>query len=213
MIKVIFDKNINLQTFNNQVYPVYTIQTSGKDFQAYLAEAKKFVSNYAQNHFVVISPTTDYLAINLFSTALFTVSILEENFIDGIVFKVADKDAAMEAYRPFIALCIALKYVLYLYSKGIETIYREIANVGYLGLDVHVEYAQQQIVIHHSGTKKLNDIIVDSTYDALVTAAYLKTISLLEKDFDVSAYIKIRTKDALNFDIYDVVCETVKKFV
>lgn len=213
MIDVIFDKNYTYQTFDNRACPIYTLQTSGSCFAPYLTEAKKFVSVYARERFVIVTPTADYEALNLFATAVFCVSLIEENVIDGLVLKVTDKDAAMTAYRPFIALFVALKYVARLYQEGAEAAYREIADMAYLGLDVKMEYVRQQIVLHHQGREKFDDFVVDSTPDALVAAGFLKIIALLEKDVDVSAHIHIRSKDVMDFDIYDVICTIVKKFL
>ena len=213
MIKVIFDKNYTDQMFDNRACPVYTLQTSGSCFEPYLTEAKKFVSTYARERFVIVTPTADHEALNLFATAVSCVSLIEENVLDGVVFKVANKDAAMAAYRPFIALFVALKYVVRLYQEGAEAAYREIADMAYLGLDVKIEYATQQIVLHHPGHEKLVDLVADSTPDALVAAGYLKTIALLEKDVDVSAHIHIRSKDVMDFDVYDVINAIVNKFL
>lgn len=213
MIKVIFDKNYTDQTFDNRACPVYTLQTSGSCFEPYLTEAKKFVSTYARERFVIVTPTADHEALNLFATAVSCVSLIEENVIDGLVLKVANKDAAMAAYRPFIALFVALKYVVRLYQEGAEAAYREIADMAYLGLDVKIEYAKQEIILHHPGHEKLDDLVVDSTPDALIAAGYLKTIALLEQDVDVSAHIHIRSKDVMDFDVYDVINTIVKKFL
>ena len=61
------------------------------------------------------------------------------------MFKVKEKAAAIQAYKPFIALTIGLKYIIRLYQEELDNVYKEIAGLSYLGLNIKEDYLENKL--------------------------------------------------------------------
>ena len=160
--------------------PVFTVNAfSGVVLNDYRRLARNFVVRYADVPIVIVRSSVEGFSLNMFALALFIESCHIENRIDCAVFKVADAAKATEAYKPYVALTIAIKYIMRLCRESSKNIYKEIIGLGYLGLDVKTDYAARKIYLSLAGGE--NPVKLDTTgSDAVLAAAgTLKALSLM----------------------------------
>ena len=140
MIDIVLDANSG-NTFCGKEFPLVRLNktkaTSWSDYQHLAAD---FIKAHAKEEAAIISVNDADFSINKFSVALFAESVLTPSKLDYVVFKVSDLEAAREAYKPYLAITIAIKYVLRLVDDTPESIYRNLADLGYLGLEITHNY-------------------------------------------------------------------------
>lgn len=160
--------------------PVFTVNAfSGTALDDYRRLARNFVVRYTDVPIVIVRSSVAGFSLNMFALALFIESCHIENRIDCAVFKVADAAKATEAYKPYVALTIAIKYIMRLCRESSKNIYKEITGLGYLGVDVKTDYAARKIYLSLAGGE--NPVKLDTTgSDAVLAAAgTLKALSLM----------------------------------
>ena len=194
MIETVLDGHSG-DTFLNQPRPVYTPDFSGTTFDDYRRAAKNFVKTYAKERIVIVHTPKENFSLNLFSLALFIESCRMENNIDAAVFKVADEAKALAEYRPFIALTIAVKYVMRLCKEDAARIYHEFTEMGYLGLEITQDYLKDETILRLKGAEDLVRLTPQSTQEAVANVAMLKALSLLKGGANIEVVVKNNPKD------------------
>ncbi len=199
MIEIVLDENAG-DTFLGESRPVFPVTNSlAYGLQAYRAEARRLIESYAQTQIVIIEAPRQDFSINLFALSLFIESCFIDNDIECAVFKVADSKKATEAYKPFVALTIALKYVMRLVSENVEMIYKEISGLGYLGLEVKQDYLNNKIYLKLQGSSPVKRIYGRNVSEALVCAGIMKALALAKTEASLEAEIDIQAqKNALD---------------
>lgn len=180
MIEIALDEQPD-NIFLKQERPVFNISDfTGKNLDDYRRPARDFVIRYADEPIVIVHCNVPDFSLNMFALALFIESCHIENRIDCAVFKVADAAKATEAYKPYVALTIAIKYIMRLCRESSKNIYKEITGLGYLGVDVKTDYAARKIYLSLAGGE--NPVKLDTTgSDAVLAAAgTLKALSLMK---------------------------------
>ncbi|MBE6444687.1 MAG: hypothetical protein E7019_01315 [Alphaproteobacteria bacterium] len=208
MIEIVLDSNDGNE-FLNEERPVYTINTTeANSWEEYRQIAKDFFIRYSNNRIVIIRNICAKFSSNWFAVALFVESCLQETKLEAIVFKVADKTQALATYNPFVALTIALKFVINLSKEDGSSIYKEIGNMGYLGLNIKQNYTNNQIIINLDRGDNCLTLTSSNLTEALVAAGILKTLALCHNNNSVSAIINI-TKEENKTDPESLVAKIV----
>ena len=189
MIEIVLDSH-NDDTFLNIKRPIYTISSfEGASLADYQKEAQNFIKQYAEEMIVIIR-TPQNFSRNMFALALFIESCHIENKIDCVVFQVDDYLRALEAYKPFVALTIAIKYVMRLCHEEITNIYREFTNLGYLGLATEQDILNKKIILRLGEASSYLKITTSSTGDALAAVGMLKALSLAKINVSIEVEIQ-----------------------
>ena len=145
MIEIVLDENTE-NTFLNAERPVYTINdTAEKTWEEYRGLAQKILTSYGDVPIIIIRNTNPQFSINWFAVALFIESCFIKNKLECAVFKVKDKTTAIQNYKPYIALTIGLKYIIRLYQEELDNVYKEIAGLSYLGLNIKEDYIENKL--------------------------------------------------------------------
>lgn len=208
MIEIILDSNDGNE-FLNEERPVYTISSSEAiSWDDYRNSAKAFFSQYANDRIVIVRNICAKFSSNWFAVALFVESCLQDSKLEAVVFKVADKTQALATYNPFVALTIALKFVINLSKEDTSSIYKEISNMGYLGLNIKQNYIDNQILINLDRGEHRLALTASNLNEALVSAGILKTLALCHNNNSVSAIINI-TKEENTTDPESIVSKIV----
>ena len=195
MIDIVLDANSG-NTFCGKEFPLVRLnKTKAASWSDYQHLAADFIKAHAKEEAAIISVNDADFSINKFSVALFAESVLTPSKLDYVVFKVSDLEAAREAYKPYLAITIAIKYVLRLVDDTPETIYRNLADLGYLGLEITHNYGNNNMTLsYNAGSAPAKEFDVDNAFDALVLAAVLKTISLAKIESSVTVKITLNDK-------------------
>lgn len=189
MIEIVLDENIE-NKFLNAERPIYNISDTGKKtWTDYRELAKKVLKMYGDIPIIIIRNNNPEFSINWFAVALFVESCFIENKLECAVFKVEDKAVAIEAYKPFVALTIGLKYIIRLYQEELDNIYKEIAGLSYLGLNIREDYLENKLYMELSNGGELHNLTTQTTEEALTAVAILKSIALTQKPAHIKAEI------------------------
>lgn len=191
MIEIAIDGH-DTDEFLNKTRPVFKIEHFlGKSLTDYRLKAKELLSTYGNQQIVIVRSYQDIFSVNLFALALFIESFHMQNAPDCVVFKVNDAEKTLKQYKPYVALTIGLKYIMRLCDEDTKTIYKEIGNLGYLGLTVKNDYARNKIFISLAGDEAVKKIITFNTFEALVVTGVLKSLALAKKGASIEAEINI----------------------
>ncbi len=178
MIEVILDQN-QTDVFQNQTRPVYDVRKfSGTDLSAYRALAREFAKQFQNDPIVIVRSETDGFSINLFALALFIETYHLDAKLDAVVFQTANVHAATEAYKPYVALTIGLKYAMRLREQSPKMIFKEISLLNYLNLNIRQDYLANKMFISLPGAEPAQKIIANNADEALVAIGIIKTLSL-----------------------------------
>ncbi len=211
MIEIVLDGHQG-DTFMGKPQPVYNIVNfKGSSLDDYLMEATKFIKQFADTRIIIVHTPANSFSINMFALALFIESCHVANDIDCAVFKVSDSKKAIEEYKPFVALTIAIKYIMRLCQEDIKRIYHEFTELGYLGLDINQDFLANKITLKLNGTQPLQKIITNTTGDAIAAVGMLKALSLAKTGTCIEVEINevfetasIKETDIINKIINDI---------
>lgn len=191
MIEVILDQN-QTDVFQNQTRPVYAVREfSGTDLSAYRALAREFAKRFQNAPIVIVRSETAGFSINLFALALFIETYHLDTKLDAVVFQVANTHAATEAYKPYVALTIGLKYAMRLREQSPKMIFKEISLLNYLNLNIRQDYLANKMFISLPGTEPVLKIIANNADEALVAIGIIKTLSLTHCNASVDAELSL----------------------
>ena len=193
MIDIAFDIHEG-NTFCGEECSVVALDNAPQTWEEYVRQAEDLINRYGDNKTIILQINNPQFSMNKFSLALFVGSIKLPCKLELAVFKVKDLEEAREAYKPYLSLTIAVKYVLQLFDSTPEEIYKNISGLGYLGLSIKTDYIENTMSLVYEGAKEPSyHFETDNAFDALVMSAVLKTVSLAQ----IKA--KFEVKMALNF--------------
>lgn len=191
MIEIVMDSNKE-DSFLSEKRPVIAIKDCpAKDWKTYTDLANQVLQDHKNTPIIIIRCDSPGFSINLFAVALFAQSCLIENSVDCAVFKVADKNTALYAYKPYVALSIGIKYIIRLSKETPLNIRKDITTLNYLGLNIKEDYASGKIFFTLSGTKPSQKISAATIEETLITIGILKSLALAETDASIEAEITI----------------------
>lgn len=194
MIDIAFDMHRD-NTFCGESFSVITIDNPAHTWADYKKQADKLIKEHSSEKTVVVKVSNADFSINKFSVALFVSSFEAADKPDLVVFKVDDLERAREAYKPYLALTVALKYVLQLFNQPPEVICRNVSILGYLGLLIETDYVNNVMLLEYSGNSgAVYEFEAHDSFEVLLWAAVLKTVSLAQIP------TKIRVRVFLGFE-------------
>lgn len=179
MIDIAFDMHQD-NTFCGEAFSVIKIENELISWADYKNFAQLFIQQHAQEKTVVVNVVNNHFSINKFSVALFVSSFNLSCPLNLVVFKVDDLEQAREDYKPYLALTVALKYVLQLINEPAETIYKNVSILGYLGILVKSDYINHSLLLEYHGAtnEKTYEFEGHNPFEALLYAGVLKTAAL-----------------------------------
>lgn len=185
MIEIALDET-NSDSFLDKKRAVFEYnQTIGTDLRDYYLPAKELLQNFAQEEIVIFKTSNPDFSNNLFALALFVQSYFIEHQIECVVFKVSDSKIATKAYKPYVALSIAIKYALRLQEETPAEAYRELVDMGYLGIEVTEDFEQHTIEHKLNKAGALQQYQAKNLSQALVWAGRLKALSLIDAPINI----------------------------
>ena len=217
MIEFAFDDNIG-NTFLGDETPVFEIPSQVFDnFDVYKSVAANLLRKHQSDKYVTISDKRVEYSRNLFAVALFVESYKQDTKIDCVIFKSQNHTEEVNNYKPYIALIIGLKYVFSLIDKAPNVIYKDISLLGYLGLEINEDYANNQLNIKYNNASKIQNVVAEDVDNALIIIGALKSLSLARAQvgFDVVMPITntkvTKSIDELTDAILKIVLPILKK--
>ena len=179
MIEIVLDSNSGNE-FCGKQYPVIEVEKQNSyDWESYKELARNYISKYKEEKAIIIYIKDEAFSLNKLSLALFVESIKKETNLENAVFKVTDLTQARQNYYPYVALTIAIKYVLKWLNEAPSAIYKSISELGYLDLDIKRSYAKNTLSIKYEGSlEPIYTYNTSNVFDALAIAGLLKAVSL-----------------------------------
>lgn len=191
MIEITIDGNDDNE-FLGRPRQVYEIKDfAGGSFDDYRPLARDILNSFPAQQIIIVRNHSADCSDNQLALALFVESCHVDNNIENIIFKVADAQKSLEAYKPYVALTIGLKYVMRLMVEDPKLIYKEIALLNYLGLEIEHDYLNNKLLISLPGTEPERRLIGENTDDALVIIGVLKTLALAHTGASIRAELEI----------------------
>ena len=195
MIEIALDENSS-DIFLNQPRPVFEIQNfQDTGLAAYRQKAKELIIQFAHEQIVIVRQNITDFSINKFALALFIESCLLDNNIECAVIKVPNSAEATQNYKPYVALCIALKFAMRLSQEKISIAYKEMLDTGYLGLYISKDYITQTATFFLKNGKRILNLNGKTLTDALVIIGILKAFSLAKLPYTIHATFKLDAHD------------------
>ncbi len=180
MIEIALDSQDG-NNFCGKERPVFEINNlPSSDWAGYRALAKEFIVRFSQEAVVIVRNHIKDFSLNDFALALFVSSCQLDNNIECAVFKVADSRAATSAYKPYVALTVAVKYIMRLGKESLDEVYKDISTLGYLGIDVKHDYINHKLFLSLPGKGDVPIIKADNITDILVAVGTAKALALLQ---------------------------------
>ena len=179
MIEIVLDSNVGNE-FCGKQYPVIEIEKQNSyDWESYKELARNYIHKYQEEKAIIIYIKDETFSLNKLSLALFVESIKKETNLENAVFKVENLNQARQSYYPYVALTIAIKYVLKWLNETPADIYKSISELGYLDLDIKKSYTKNILSIKYEGSSEPTyNYNTSNVFDALAIAGVLKAISL-----------------------------------
>ena len=210
MLEVAFDSAKD-DVFLDEKRSVYQLDSKEvSEWSDYKLKAKDFIERFRKERIVIVR-VSDEEKINLFATALFVESCLVDNEIECVVFRGEDYRQKIEAYKPFVALCIAIKYVLRLSKENSVRICQECTELGYLGVSYQKDYEKKHLYLFLKNGKKSYHLVPETFEDALAAVGILKAFSLAK--IPVSVTVDIDETLQKDIDLERIVDKIVHFFL
>ena len=165
MIDIAFDMHQD-NTFCGEVFSVIEIENELQSWADYKKFAQLFIQQHSQEKTVVVKVTNSHFSINKFSVALFVSSFNLSCPLNLVVFKVDDLEQACEGYKPYLALTVALKYVLQLINEPAETIYKNaekfagLSELLFIFLKINIKQKRKRHKTNRNKRENLKNINV-----------------------------------------------------
>lgn len=210
MIKVILiEKNKEIDAKN---LPQVSIENN--IFNKWI-DYKNFAINLVENNKnqkgLIITRKENDISFEKLALAIFIASIIIPNDLESVIFEVDDFQKAKKSYNPYIAITVAIKYVLNLSEKNTDEIYKDISGLGYLGLDVKRKFLNNTITLKLiRNSEYLHKYQTSTLSETLEKVAILKALSLTDVDISMELEILCNQNNE-NLDINDIIDKVVEK--
>lgn len=210
MIKVILiEKNKEIDAKN---LPQVSIENN--IFNKWI-DYKNFAINLVENNKnqkgLIITRKENDISFEKLALAIFIASIIIPNDLESVIFEVDDFQKAKKSYNPYIAITVAIKYILNLSEKNTDEIYKDISGLGYLGLDVKRKFLNNTITLKLiRNSEYLHKYQTSTLSETLEKVAILKALSLTDVDISMELEILCNQNNE-NSDINDIIDKVVEK--
>ena len=192
MIEIVLDGNSNNE-FCGKKYPVIELNNlTPKKWNEYKQIASQLIINNSDQYAIIININNSDLSINKLALALFSESIKIKNELEYAVFKVKNLQEARNQYKPYVALTIAIKYALNLANETPKIIYKNISELGYLGIKTQKNYTDNTMTLSLLNASTPPHIINSNAIQNTICAvALLKALSLAEIPINIELNIDL----------------------
>jgi len=192
MIEIVLDGNTD-NKFCNKEYPVIEINNQFPDvWNEYKLIADKIIADNSDKYAVIIKINNPKVSLNKLALAIFVTSVKTINRLEYAVFKVSDLMEARTLYKPYIALTIGIKYALTLAEESPKVIYKNISELGYLGIKTKRDYKADIMTLSLPNSFDIPYIINSNTLqDTICGVAVLKSLSLAKIPVNIELNIKL----------------------
>ena len=210
MIKVILiEKNKEIDAKN---LPQVSIENN--IFNKWI-DYKNFAINLVENNKnqkgLIITRKENDISFEKLALAIFIASIIIPNDLESVIFEVDDFQKAKKSYNPYIAITVAIKYILNLSEKNTDEIYKDISGLGYLGLDVKRKFLNNTITLKLiRNSEYLHKYQTSTLSETLEKVAILKALSLTDVDISMELEILCNQNNE-NLDINNIIDKVVEK--
>ena len=210
MIKVILiEKNKEIDAKN---LPQVSIENN--IFNKWI-DYKNFAINLVENNKnqkgLIITRKENDISFEKLALAIFIASIIIPNDLESVIFEVDDFQKAKKSYNPYIAITVAIKYILNLSEKNTDEIYKDISELGYLGLDVNRKFLNNTITLKLiRNSEYLHKYQTSTLSETLEKVAILKALSLTDVDISIELEILCNQNNE-NLDINNIIDKVVEK--
>lgn len=178
MIEIAFDENSG-STYNGKTYFVVDVPALKPSFESHKDFALKVVLKYQNENCLIFKADETKFSCLKLAFALFCASCIHETSLDCAVFKVQNQKAAFEAYKPYIAASIAIRYALRLSTLPPFNLYKELACLNYLNFSLKESYADKSLLFTMAAPNEHPlELETKNIFDALVSVSMLKALSL-----------------------------------
>ena len=176
---------------------------------------KNFAINLVENNKnqkgLIITRKENDISFEKLALAIFIASIIIPNDLESVIFEVDDFQKAKKSYNPYIAITVAIKYILNLSEKNTDEIYKDISGLGYLGLDVKRKFLNNTITLKLiRNSEYLHKYQTSTLSETLEKVAILKALSLTDVDISMELEILCNQNNE-NLDINDIIDKVVEK--
>ena len=207
MIETVLDGNDDDKFLNRSYQTVVPGHLLSASFSAYREEARKIIATHASEAAVIIPEDDTAFSINKLALALFVESCKTGNNLEFVVFKVKDLAKKTEAYKPYVALTVAVKYIMRLASEKPKTALKDIASLGYLGLTIKQDYQNDKLFVSLKRQAPVKKLPAENFSEALAAVGIMKAFALTQTDISLEAEI-----DCSNYDMpldADIIIEKI----
>ncbi|MBQ8436891.1 MAG: hypothetical protein IJX20_04500 [Alphaproteobacteria bacterium] len=208
MIEIILDGNAD-DEFCGQKYSVIEVASETlNSWTKYKQLAQQIIVDYAKELAVIIKLENPNIFLNKLAVALFVESLTTPNQLQYAVFKVKNLQQSREQYKPYAALTIAIKYALNLANENHNTIYKNISELGYLGIETEQDYTTNILVLTLPNSDSTPLVITSNNLeDTICGVALLKALSLAQIKFSI--ILKIERNETEISSNKDVLVEKI----
>ena len=198
MIEIVLDANTD-NKFCGQEYSIIVVDSVNLNHWIdYKQFAQQVIISHAKEQGVIIKLNNSNISLNRLSLALFVESIKNSNQLQYAVFKVEDLQKTREEYKPYVALTIAIKYALNLVNEEPNIIYKNISELGYLGIDTQQDFINNHLILSLPNSDSSPILInANNLEDTICGVALLKTLSLAQVKVNIQLNIQYNETDNL----------------
>lgn len=212
MIKVILtEKSKETDTKNSsRIFIEHNVFNKWKDYKDFAITLVKTHKN--QREIIIIRKEND-ISFEKLALAIFIASTIIPNNLESAIFEVDDFQKARKSYNPYIAITVAIKYILNLSEKNIDEIYKDISGLGYLGIDVKRKFLDNTITLkltrNSEHSYKYQTVTLKETLEKV---AILKALSLTDKDISMELEILCNPNNS-NLDTDNIIDKVVENML
>lgn len=194
MIEIAFDEHLD-NSFKGQTYPVLEIpDLNNKPFDSYLSFAESIFKEHTSELYLIVLADATRFDTNKLALAFFIKSCFyPTNNLECVVFKTKDTRASFEAYKPYVAASIGIKYALRVAKENVFEIYKELKCLNYLNFIIKESFLNHTLSFEPNNTTSTH-IETHSAFEALVFISLMKFLSLAEMDIPYTLTVHITSE-------------------
>lgn len=191
MLEIVFDENEDDVFLGQKCLEIEPILSEGAGFSSYRQTARQIIREYADQRVLIIRLKEEGERMNLLALALSVEAYEECTDLENAVFKVKDCRAAIDAYKPYMALANSLRYVRDLLRLDENERIADIKRLGYLGLKVKEDYLNHCLELDWPGEEPVLNLSAENVRDGLILIGLMKTWAICKEKFAVHAIIEL----------------------
>lgn len=195
MLEIVFDENEAGVFLGQKCLEIVPILPEGADLSSYRQTARQIIREHTDQRVLIIRLKEEGERMNLLALALSVEAYEECTDLENAVFKVKDCRAAIDAYKPYMALANSLRYVRDLLRLDENERTADIKRLGYLGLKIKEDYLSHCLELDWPGEEPVLNLSAENVRDGLILTGLMKTWAICKEKFAVHAIIELPAAD------------------